>query len=354
MRRNLTIYVVLSLLVFAQVAVSPARATESVDKMIEQTRSALQAAKKKEQSALSVLTKNQSALNKIQSNLNSISNQLHTAQVRVSDVRAELRRTEAELAALEEALTGRRDLLRKRITAFYRYGPISYLEVLFSATSLADLINRYELTGYFIRCHLNLIEDYRETRANVAEKRDQIQEQNEELTERTMAISALQEKARKEKLNANVKVQLTQQEVARIQADRVRLEQALLEYERLSKELGSEMRRTGSGVALGSGTMMWPVLGRLSSSFGWRRHPVLKSSKFHNGQDIAVPKGTPVLAADSGVIRIASWQGGYGYLVAIDHGRGLSTFYGHNSVLLVKVGDVVVKGQRVSSRGAPA
>ncbi|MGE5551894.1 MAG: murein hydrolase activator EnvC family protein [Bacteroidota bacterium] len=353
MRRTYVLGLALSMIILGLIAVTPVLALEtSVDQLIERTRSALQQKKKQEQNALSVLSKNQRELNKIQSNLNTINKQLVTAQARAMDARELLKRTENDLLDLEEKLQQRRTILQERVGAFYRYGPISYLEVLFSATSLGDLINRYELSSYFVRQDLQMLEEYRQAYREVDAKRLEIRKQHEELTARTKAISALQVKAASEQKKYSEKVKYTQQEVARIQADRVRLEQALDEYERLSKELGSEMRRTGSGVALGTGKMMWPVLGRLSSSFGWRRHPVLKKSKFHNGQDIAVPTGTAVLAADSGIVRIASYQGGYGNLVAIDHGRGLSTFYGHNSKILVNVGDVVVKGQRIALAGS--
>lgn len=332
-------------------APAPAADNAGVDRMIEETRSQLQKTKKREQSALSALTRNQKDLNKIQSNLNAINGQLQLAQTKAARTRAELRQVEAELSALEEKLDQRRELLRRRVNVLYRYGPISYLEILFSARSFRDLVNRYELSSYFVRNDLRLLDDYQCTYREVEAKRKEVMARHEDLKARSQAISALQARAANERRKAAEKVRLTQSEVARIQADRVRLEKALDELEDLSKQLGAEMRRKGSGAALGTGKMMWPVLGRLSSSYGWRRHPVLRRNKFHSGQDIAVPTGTPVLAADSGIVRIASWQGGYGYLVAIDHGRGLSTFYGHNSVLLVKEGDVVVKGQRVALSG---
>ncbi|NLG84954.1 MAG: peptidoglycan DD-metalloendopeptidase family protein [Firmicutes bacterium] len=319
--------------------------------MIEETRSALQQTKKREQKAVSILTKNQRELNKIQQNLNTINGQLKLARARAAQTQEELRQTEAQLRALEEEMEARRDLLRKRIDVFYRYGPLTYLDVLLGATSLGDLVYRYELAGYFVRQDLKLIEDYRQMYRQVMAKRRELQARHEELKERTQAIAVLQARAAMEQRKAAEKVRQTQQEVAKIQADRVRLEQALEELERLSRELGSEIRRRGSGASLGTGRMMWPVSGRVTSGFGWRRHPVLKTNKFHTGIDIAVPTGTPVYAADTGVVLIAGWRGGYGYLVAIDHGRGLSTFYAHNSTLLVKEGDVVVKGQRIALSG---
>jgi murein DD-endopeptidase MepM/ murein hydrolase activator NlpD len=67
--------------------------------------------------------------------------------------------------------------------------------------------------------------------------------------------------------------------------------------------------------------------------------------------DIAVSIGTPVHAADAGVVIVSGWQGGYGNFVAIDHGNGLATCYGHNSQLLVKEGDKVSQGQVISLSG---
>lgn len=353
MRRPLLPFIVAACFAASLAWVAPGMATETggVDKMIEETRSALQQTKKREQKAISALSRNQRELNKIQQNLNNINSQLETAQQRAARAREELRQAEAELRDLEEKLDARRDLLRKRINVLYRYGPLSYLEVILGATSLKDLVYRYELSTYFLRQDLKLIDEYRSMHQAVVAKREDLQARHEELKARTRAIAVLQARAATERRKAAEKVRLTQQEVAKIQADRVRLEQALEELERLSRELGSEIRRRGSEAALGTGRMMWPVVGRITSGFGWRRHPVLKTNKFHTGIDIAVSTGTPVLAADTGVVLIAGWRGGYGYLVAIDHGRGLSTFYAHNSVLLVKEGDVVVKGQRIALSG---
>ena len=76
--------------------------------------------------------------------------------------------------------------------------------------------------------------------------------------------------------------------------------------------------------------------------FGMRRDPFEQGEgEFHHGLDIANAEGTPIKATADGVVMLASWQGGYGRLIAIDHGRGFRTYYGHNSKLLVKAGDHV-------------
>ncbi|WP_324715755.1 peptidoglycan DD-metalloendopeptidase family protein [Carboxydochorda subterranea] len=103
----------------------------------------------------------------------------------------------------------------------------------------------------------------------------------------------------------------------------------------------------------GSQYLLWPVQGPVTSSFGWRSSPFGSGEReFHEGVDIAVPVGTPVRAAASGVVIQAGWMGGFGYGVVIDHGGGLQTLYGHNRRLAVRVGQKVRRGQVISWSGS--
>lgn len=97
---------------------------------------------------------------------------------------------------------------------------------------------------------------------------------------------------------------------------------------------------------------VWPVSGVVSSHFGFRVSPGGIGSTYHEGLDIASSYGNPVHATANGRITQAGWVNGYGYLVEIDHGNGIKTRYGHNSALLVSVGDQVVQGQTISLIGS--
>ncbi len=134
------------------------------------------------------------------------------------------------------------------------------------------------------------------------------------------------------------------QETERTVLSSVTLRQPVTEY-RLQ---GTKPRPTW----LPTGSFRWPTTGRITSRFGGRSSPGGIGSTNHKGIDIAVPRGTPIYAADGGTVTYSGWMGGYGYLVQIDHGNGYVTRYGHNSSLTVSVGAKVYKGQQIARAGS--
>ncbi len=95
-----------------------------------------------------------------------------------------------------------------------------------------------------------------------------------------------------------------------------------------------------------------PANGEFNNGFGYRRDPFTGRKTFHEGIDISADKGTGIKASASGKVTLAGRYGGYGLAVIIDHGRGLSTLYGHTSKLLVKEGQTVKKGDIIAKVGS--
>lgn len=96
----------------------------------------------------------------------------------------------------------------------------------------------------------------------------------------------------------------------------------------------------------------WPVQARVSSEFGYRIHPVYGTRRLHAGIDVAAPSGTPIYAANDGVVIFAGGRGGYGRTVIVDHGGGVTTLYAHMSQIGSSVGQTVVRGDSVGFVGA--
>lgn len=104
-------------------------------------------------------------------------------------------------------------------------------------------------------------------------------------------------------------------------------------------------------VAIPTDGKFWPVDGILTGHFGrWRggRH----HGHYHVGVDIAAPYGTSIVSPLQGVVSFVGRKGGYGLAIVIDHGNGISTLYGHNSKVMVREGDIIQKGQRISKIGS--
>lgn len=96
----------------------------------------------------------------------------------------------------------------------------------------------------------------------------------------------------------------------------------------------------------------WPVVGKISSSFGWRRDPVRGGRDFHTGLDIRAPRGRAIVAAASGTVVYSGWMGGYGKTIVISHPGGMTTLYGHCSKLVARTGQKVQRGTHIAHVGS--
>ncbi len=120
-------------------------------------------------------------------------------------------------------------------------------------------------------------------------------------------------------------------------------EQSLEELDAFISDNQSIIRATPS---------IWPVRGWVTSEFGTRVSPFHEGMKFHQGIDIAAPVGTLIRASADGIVSYAGWERGYGNLVIVNHGYGISTRYAHCAEILVKKGDRVKRGQVIATVGA--
>ena len=96
----------------------------------------------------------------------------------------------------------------------------------------------------------------------------------------------------------------------------------------------------------------WPVAGTLTSSYGYRNHPVYEQRKFHTGVDLSVPPGSEVKATANGIVSFAGWTENSGIVVVVEHGHGFSTAYAHNRKALVRVGQRIARGEVIALSGS--
>lgn len=333
----------------------PGYAEDDIQKKIDQKQKQLNQIKQKEKSVLKGLLSTQKELDKISTNLNRLNSQVGATEKRINLVQNELTQAERELNNVQNEISGQREVLNRRLVAIYKYGYQSYLEILFQSKNFGEFITRFELIGTLVHNDLSMLKTLQHQMNQIAEKKKVIAEKQMELQREKKIYTKLQNQTKDQHSLWASRIKMQRQELAAIQNDRKKLEEALDELERTSREMESQIRnlQNNNREKLGTGSMVWPltIRGRISSYFGYRTHPILKKRKYHSGIDIAAPRGTPILAADDGIVIFSSTNGGYGKMVTLDHGAGISTVYAHCDVLLVSVKQKVTKGQRIALVG---
>jgi murein DD-endopeptidase MepM/ murein hydrolase activator NlpD len=346
--------VLASLVIFSGLNALSATAEVDIQKQIDQKNKELRRIKIQERSVTSSLIKTQKEVDKISFDLSKLNHRVGKTEKKMQSINVELNRTQGDIQKVRNNIYGRKNELNARLVSIYKYGYQSYLEILFQVNNFAEFISRFEMVGNFVHNDLKMLKELQQQHEYISQKKQEISKYQDELERQKRVYDRLKSEAQQQHKRLLSKAKNQQQVLSGIQNDRQQLEQALDELEELSRTMESEIRneQNKNRTALGTGQYIWPVKGRVTSGFGYRFHPVLKKTKYHSGIDIAAPKGTPILAADSGIVIFSAYNGGYGKMITIDHGVGYSTVYGHASSLLVGYGQTVTKGQKIALVGS--
>ncbi|WP_419520014.1 murein hydrolase activator EnvC family protein [Megasphaera massiliensis] len=304
----------------------------------------------------------QQQLEAAQRDYQAVANELKATEEKIAATQAELEKTRARLKVREGVFT-------KRVRDIYMHGQLSYLDVVLGAKDFSDFSNRLELLRRIIDADITLISDIRKERAAIETAKQELETQRAR-----QAQLRDQAAAKRDEIESRRKEQ--QAILYQAQNDKAVAEQAYNEYQQSSQAIAEMLRQRAADRAAqaaaaaaqassgggggsdyyqpvsGSGAMIWPVNGVVTSPYGYRTYPIFGTTIYHSGIDIGVDYGTPVHAADGGVVVEAGWISGYGYAVIIDHGNGLSTLYGHNQELAVSEGQSVSQGQVIAYAGS--
>lgn len=309
-------------------------------------------------------------LKQIQADLDAANARLQGIRNKQAEINAQIAQTQNEIVKMEAYLKTRQNVLNRRVRAIYMHGQLNYLEVILGANSFSDFANRVELLKRIIRSDYNLILEIQKQKAAIEAKKAQLEEDKRQLD----ALAAEAEKTQKEiaakkaeqqkvldaaKSNKAAAAQMEQDLNAQLASVRNLIQQRLAAAEaarQAAQQAAESDNGGGSGsddnYVQGTGAMSWPCSGPITSPFGYRTHPIFGTTIFHAGIDIGVDYGTPIHAADSGVVVYSGWISGYGNAVIIDHGGGVSTLYGHNQSLAVSEGQSVSKGSVIAYAGS--
>jgi murein DD-endopeptidase MepM/ murein hydrolase activator NlpD len=282
---------------------------------------------------------------------------------------------QVQLKAAEATLERHNDALKRRLVDAYERGDLGYVNVLLSATSFSDFVERWDDIRYLIAANQRTVRERRAAERAVSLARRDLEgerlaladaEQRQQEAKYQLASLATQRQqlydvAQLQRRSvANEVVQLEELSAA----EEASLEAMIRERQRIEEERraaeDAQRRRAAqlAGQALpppentgAPGTFSWPVSGPITSPFGMRPNPLGQGMEMHPGIDIGAPMGATVTAASGGRIIWAKWYGGYGNAIIIDHGGATSSVYGHLSQIFVAEGQDVVRGQAIGAVG---
>lgn len=270
-------------------------------------------------------------------------NQLLLEQI--DDTQNQIDDAAAQIARYELLEQEQYELFCQQVRSEEERGSLSYLSVLFKATSMADLLNRMEFVNEVAEYNKTLIAAMKETRENIKAEKTEMEAKEAKLGEQQDELQG--------KLDETTKL------MNEYAADQKALERMHAAEEKAADEIDAQIARliADSDVVPGSEGFIWPVSTSkmISSPIGSRVAPGGFGSTNHKGVDICnVGYTSSVYATKSGRVLLTNssgWGGGYGNYVVIDHGGGLTTLYAHMSVVKVSPGDTVSQGTVIGVTG---
>jgi murein DD-endopeptidase MepM/ murein hydrolase activator NlpD len=249
--------------------------------------------------------------------------------------------------------------LSKRLVEIYTSERTSSLAVVLESGNFSDMLDQLEFLNTIGRQDRKVAGEVETAKLQTQETRNATRKTRRQVAEttRTVAARTAEQRAVRDRLAWSQRELATARRdkratLASVQEDKEEAIGHMRDLQAQSAALAARIRSAQStaivpaptGAASAAG-FVWPVHGILTSGFGWRW------GRMHEGIDLAVSNGTPVVASAAGTVIVAGWMGGYGNLVVVDHGGGISTAYGHNTSVAVGVGQQVAQGQLIAYSG---
>ena len=281
-----------------------------------------------------------------------IQNEISNLNAQITKYSELIGQKETELAENEEKRQEQYELFCQRVRVMEEEGQTSYWSILFDSSDFSDLLDNFMMIEEFIEYDNGIMENLLALQKQIEEEKAELETAKaEQETAKQAQVTAQQElksqEAEVDKLIGEISAKEDQLEA--IEANlKAAAAAADAEIKKKEKELAAQIKNVPSESGF-----LWPLTNynTLSSLYGSRIHPITGKPNNHTGIDIPAPKGTPILAAKSGVVVTSVKKGSYGNYVVVSHSDGTSTLYAHMSVRSVKEGQTVKQGQKLGEVG---
>jgi murein DD-endopeptidase MepM/ murein hydrolase activator NlpD len=314
----------------------------------------------------------QNQLQETNSSIDRVSRSLDVLGGEIHDTQRKLEWNQRQLDAAQATLKRHNDALNRRLVDAYERGDMGYVNVLLSANSFSDFVERWDDIRYLIAANERTVRERRNAERAVAAVERELERQRLLLSDTEkreqqdkFQLAGLADQRAALVVVAEQNRRSVAREVAQLEelsaAQEAELEQLIREKQRQEEARRAAERRAAqlSGHELppethvgAPATFSWPASGPITSPFGMRADPFGHGFRRHTGIDIGAPMSSTITAAAAGRVIMAHWYGGYGNAIIIDHGGKTVTLYGHCSQVFVSEGQDVQRGQAIGAVGS--
>jgi len=321
----------------------PTASLSVVEKKKEETHKKIAILKKKEKIEVNKLYKSQIKLEQATKDLDKSATKLTVTKQNLDKI-------EQDLSKTIEGYTEIKTIASDRLVNIYKGSYLSFLNVLFDSQDVNNIIDSMYFQKKLVERDKQVIDQMQ-----VKAKRLSDLKNNKEVEQVNLVCAIHTINKRKQQIAESIETSETL--IHRLRTDRATYEKAEIELEKQSESISKFLQKNQTSTNYTqSSAFLRPISGGITSSFGWRVHPIFKSRKFHTGIDIGGPNRGAVRASNAGRVVFAGWYGGYGKVVIIDHGqvngKSVTTLYAHLSSFRVSKGSVVSRGQVIGSEGS--
>jgi murein DD-endopeptidase MepM/ murein hydrolase activator NlpD len=357
MMKHLFCAICIGLLLFPGGSLAQSRRSSKKKKSVSQLQRDLRSLQSRKAALRKELRTNRSAtkatlsqLREVDASLIDITGKLEETGEQLSVSKARQEQVADELEDATEKLGESKEQVRIRIKRMYMQGDSTFLSVLVGSGDAGEIASRQFVMQ-------KIAEQDKKVFLNFVALRDRVRDKKSEADKLVRRVANLMDTQRQQQVSlANAKKRKSNY-LSDLRARKDQIQDLLRQFEAdeasIESQIRAYQRRSGrTSTRYTGGRFAYPVHGRITSNFGMRYHPILKINRLHAGCDFGAPTGTPIYAAASGTVIQATYMRGYGNVVMIDHGGGVSTVYAHCSRLGVHSGQKVGRGQQIANVGS--